>query len=62
MNEITSNASNLYPNEASNPVYQNEVASPYMETNAGIATDINEDGQYEIKDSYHFSTVKPIHI
>ena len=56
--EITS----LYPNEASNPVYQNEVASPYMETNAGIATDINEDGQYEIKDSYHFSTIKPIHI
>ena len=40
--EITS----LYPNEASNPVYQNEVASPYMETNAGIATDINEDGPF----------------
>ena len=45
MNEITSNASNLYPNEASNPVFQNEAASPYMETSASINTEINEDGQ-----------------
>ena len=62
MNEITSNASNLYPNEASNPVFQNEAASPYMETSASINTEINGDGQYELKETYQMPSVKSMHI
>ena len=40
----------IFSNEASNPVFQNEVTSPYMETNSGIPMDyqVNENDQYEL--------------
>ena len=50
-----------FSNEASNPVFQNEVTSPYMETNSGIHMDyqVNENDQYELVENF---TMKPIHI
>ena len=50
-----------FSNEASNPVFQNEVTSPYMETNSGIPMDyqVNENDQYKLVENF---TMKPIHI
>ena len=50
-----------FSNEASNPVFQNEVTSPYMETNSGIPMDyqVNENDQYELVENF---AMKPIHI
>ena len=57
--EITS----AFPNEVSNPVFQNEASPSYMETSAGDPAGyrVNENGQYELVENSNFN-MKPIHI